>query len=100
MTNHEASLVAAERLIGAARKLVILHDNTQELQFSTDKLTIYFNSISLKNGNIRSETKISKASGDPYRRSDWNLHQPPIDPPDIAELGRMANILESYLISI
>ena len=99
MSNAEAS-AAAERLVNAARKLVILGDGISETIISTDKLSISFNPISLRNGNIRSTTGNYGVDGASYIESVWNLTQPPIDPPDIVRINRMTNILESYLESI
>ena len=100
MTNVEISMAAAERLANAARKLVILGDDKGEFRISTDKLTISFDAVSIKNGNISSTTGGCVDDGTSYIKSVWDLTRPPIDLPDIARINRMATVLESYLISI
>ena len=100
MHNIEASMEAAKKLESAAEKLLMLGDATGKVCVKTDKLIISFDSVGLKIGNINSKTATSNDSGYLHVDSVWNLRQPPIDPPDIAQLNRMAGILESYLTSI
>jgi hypothetical protein len=100
MINAEASAAAAKRLETAAEKLLILDDGTGGVNVATDKLIISFNRVGLRIGNITSETTTLKNADCFRRNSVWDLRRPPVDSPDIAELNRMAGILESYLESI
>lgn len=59
--------------------------------------TIKFSKTGLNNENLISIIGSMEAPGNLYKNSTWNLKNPPIDPPDIAEMNRLADILAIFL---
>lgn len=102
MRNVEASTMAAQRIKGTAQSLLNIWKEQGVLEFefleleSKTKTNIFLNRAALANGNITSEIGASRTSEKFYRHSVWNLSQPPVDPPDIAELNRLADILDMW----
>lgn len=102
MRNVEASIMAAQKIKGAAQSLLNIWKKQGVLEFesleleSRTKTKIFLNRAALANGNISSEIGAPRTSERFYRHSVWNLSQPPVDPPDIAELNRLADILDMW----
>ncbi len=94
MAGYQESHSAAHRLNSKAKCL--LGDSDQKMvEFGTT--IIKFNQNGLNNGNVTSVTGFREAPGNLLKDSTWNLKNPPIDPPDIAEMNRLADILAIFL---
>lgn len=94
MAVYLESLCAAYKLNSKARRLLGDSDRGT-VEFGTT--TIKFSKTGLDSGNITSMIGLREAPGNLYRDSTWNLKNPPIDPPDIAEMNRLAHILAIFL---
>lgn len=94
MTGRQESRYTAYKLKSRAQRL--LGDSDQRLvEFGETR--IIFNNIALRRGNITSIIGSRDSPGNLFRDSTWNLKKPPIDPPDIAEMNRLAEILAIFL---
>lgn len=94
MAGFQESIYAAYKLKSRAWRL--LGDSGQgTVEFGTT--TIKFSRISLFNGNIYSTVGSTEVPGDLIKNSTWDLKNPPIDPPDIIEMNRLADILAIFL---
>ncbi|MBI5356026.1 hypothetical protein HZB78_00235 [Candidatus Collierbacteria bacterium] len=93
MNNVEASAEAAQKLWLAAD--LLSGKNCSLAKFGTTKILL--NKAALANGNIASEIGSPRTSGLTYIHRTLNLNKPPIDPPDIAEMNRMTDVLMIFL---
>lgn len=94
MAGYLESYRAADKLNIRARRLLGDSDYGT-VEFGTTK--IEFSRAGLNNGNITSIIGLTAAPGNLYKNSTWNLKNPPIDPPDVAEMYRLADILAIFL---
>lgn len=95
MAGLEESRYAALRLSSNAQRLLDDSANQRIVEFGIT--TIQFSKVGLRNGNITSIIGLSGSPGNLYKDSTWDLKNPPIDPPDIKEMNRLADILAIFL---
>lgn len=94
MAGSQESLFAANKLSSNAQRL--LGDSDHRI-IKSGTTTIKFSRISLRNGNIDSTVGSAETAGNLLIHTTWNLVHLPIDPPDIKEMNRLADILELFL---
>jgi hypothetical protein len=92
MSSSKEAREAADRLIDIAWEFL---DDSDEKTVEVGKTRIEINRIALKNGNLMSKIGSMSTPGELYVDRTSDLKNPPIDPPDVAEMIRLTSILET-----
>lgn len=92
MASPEESRKAADKLKANAWNLL---NDSEEKIVEVGKTRIELKRVALQNGNITSQIGSIGIPGELHIDSTWDLIKPPIDSPDVAEMIRLADILET-----